>query len=72
MTGERRQSRSERQEVQEAARRADDGQHADALAEQLARLPEPERKLLVSRLGQFAGQLMPQPVAGRCLSQQVK
>lgn len=49
--GEKRQSRSERQEVQEAARRAQDsGPQADAFAERLAQLPETERRLLVMLL----------------------
>ena len=47
LTGQTRQSRSERQEVQDASRRAEDGQGPEALAQQLEKAPEAEQHLLV-------------------------
>jgi hypothetical protein len=47
LTGQTRQSRSERQEVQDASRQAEAGQGPEALAQQLENAPEAEQQLLV-------------------------
>ena len=47
LSGQTRQSRSERQEVQDASRRAEGGQGPEALAQQLENAPEAEQQLLV-------------------------